>query len=279
MGKQTFQRRTIARIQEVAPNLRFVAFYHGGEERLNSCMLDYGDRSFVYILSSCYEDKEYFLYVGKSKASYSRFLNHTKKYAYSHMYLLECDPEYLTDSEKAVIRELTPIFNRKDNPEAGRIGRLLSIDYNAIQSEEAIESYLRRYSNYKKMGLFGFALPVVLYTAMEEEAFKAGCTCGEWVSSILEQTILQKQDMNLDHVSAIRTNLVTTKEFGNMHNKSQEQVKQYLHQQERMPGSAKIGRDWIVPYDMKYPENLRGKPGKQKEEGDAQESQKRDIYQ
>lgn len=265
MGKHTFQRRTIARIQEVAPNLRFVAFYHGGEERLNSCMRDYGDRSFVYILSSCYEDKEYFLYVGKSKASYTRFLSHTKKYAYSYLYLLECDPEYLTDSEKAVINELTPIFNRKDNPEAGRIGRLLGINYDAVQSKDSIESYLRKYANYKKMGLFGFALPVALYTAMEEEAAKSGWTCSEWVYGLLEQTILQRRNMDLENVNAIETNLVTTKEFGSIHERSQEQVKQYVHQRERMPGSVKIGRDWILPYDMKYPENMRGKSRKHKE--------------
>ena len=262
MAKQTFQRRTIGRILEVAPNLKFVAFYHGSEDRLNACMRDYGDRSFVYILSSCYENKEYFLYVGMSKASYSRCLMHSKKYAYSYMYLLECDPEHLADSEKAVIKELTPIFNRRDNPEAGRIGKLLGIDYDTVQSHEAIETYLRRYSNYKKMGLFGFALPVVLYTALEKEAAKAGCNCGELVYGILEQAILQQHDMDLDNVRDIATNLVTTKEYGNMHARSQEQVKQYLRQQERMPGTAKIGRDWIVPSDVRYPENLRGKPRK-----------------
>ena len=108
MAKLTFQRKTTKRILAVAPKLKFVAFYHRSEDRLNACMRDYGDRSFVYIFSSCYMDQEYFLYVGKSKAQYSRCLTHSKKYEYDHIYLFECDQEWLSESEKAVIKELTP---------------------------------------------------------------------------------------------------------------------------------------------------------------------------
>lgn len=259
MAKQTFQSRTTRRILEVAPKLRFIAFYHKSEDRLNACMRAYGGRSFIYIFSSCYMGEEYILYVGKSKAQYSRCLMHSKKYAFDHIYLFECEPEWLAESEKAVIRELTPIFNRNDNPQAGRIRHLLDIDYDAVQDEENIQCYLRRYSNYKKRGLFGFALPVALYTALENEAKKQGCTCGELVCGILEQKILQNGKLDLDHIEDIRTNLVTTQTYGDSHACSREQVKQYLRQVVRMPGTVKVGKTWLIPYDMKFPENLRGK--------------------
>ena len=259
MAKLTFQRKTTKRILAVAPKLKFVAFYHRSEDRLNACMRDYGDRSFVYIFSSCYMDQEYFLYVGKSKAQYSRCLTHSKKYEYDHIYLFECDQEWLSESEKAVIKELTPIFNRADNPDAVRIRQLLGINYDTVHNREAIQRYLHRYFNYRRMGLFGFALPVVLNTALEEKAIQTGCSCGELVCSILEHTILKEGKINLDNVSNIKTNLITTKSYGNSHACSQEQVKQYLHQPERMPGTAKIGNTWVIPYDTKFPEALRAK--------------------
>ena len=243
---------------EAAPKLKFVAFYHKSEDRLNACMRAYGGRSFIYIFSSTYMEQEYILYVGKSKAQYSRCLMHSKKYAYEHIYLFECEPQWLNESEKAVIRALTPIFNRNDNPQAGRIGQLLEIDYEAVLDEEAIQCYLRRYSNYEKRGLFGFALPVALYTALEDEARQRGCTCGELVYGLLEQKVLENGKMDLDNIKDIQTNLVTTKSYGESHACSQEQVKQYLRQVVRMPGTVKVGKTWLIPSDMKFPENLRG---------------------
>lgn len=249
----------MARIIKAAPKLKFVAFYHKSEDRLNACMRAYGGRSFIYIFSSCYMGQEYILYVGKSKAQYSRCLMHSKKYAYDHIYLFECEPEWLNESEKAVIRALMPIFNRNENPQASRIGQLLKIDYEAVQDEETIQCYLRRYSNYEKRGLFGFALPVALYTALEEKAMQQGCTCGELVHEILEQKVLENGKLDLDNIKDIQTNLVTTKSYGENHACSQEQVKQYLRQVVRMPGTVKVGKTWLIPSDMKFPENLRGK--------------------
>lgn len=259
MAKLAFYRRTTQRILSAAPHLKYIAFYHRSEDRLNACMREYGDHSFVYVLSCCYLDQEYFIYVGKSKTQYTRCLAHSKKYVYDHIYLFECEPEWLSESEKAAIKELTPIFNRNDNPNAVRIRQLLDIDYDVVHNREAIERYLHRYSNYTKMGLFGFALPMVLYVSLEEKAVQDGCSCGELVHSILEQAMLKHGKMDLDCHKEIKTNLVTTKTYGNSHARSQEQVKQYLHQKERMPGAAKIGRDWIIPYDMKFPEDKRGR--------------------
>ncbi len=257
MAKLAFHRRTTQRILSVAPHLKYIAFYHRSEERLNACMREYGDRSFVYVLSCCYMDQEFFLYVGKSKSQYSRCLRHTKMYEFDNIYLFEYPSEWLDESERAVIFEFRPIFNRKDNPDAVRLKQLLKIDYDAVHSRESIERYLLRISNYKEMGLYGFALPVVLYAALEGEAAQQGITCGEFVRIILEQVMLKQRAMNLDCVNNIKTNLVTTKSYGVSHARSREQVKQYLHQHERMPGAAKIGRDWIIPYDTKFPQDLR----------------------
>lgn len=270
MAKKTFQRRTTERVLETAPELKFAAIYRSSEDWFNTCMRGYGDRSFVYVFSTCYEGQEYFLYVGKSKAQYARCLAHSRKFAYEQIYLFECAPAKLADCEKAVIRELTPLFNRQHNPEAARLGQLLEIDYDAVQDQESIERYLRRYSNYKKMGLFGFALPVVLYTALEDAAAEAGCSCGDLVFQILENQLLRYGRMGLDQVRDIETNLARTEEYGNLHSRSQEQVKQYLKQKDRMPGAVKIGRDWIIPIDMKFPEDRRGKrKAKPEEEPDT----------
>ena len=259
MGKITFQRSTTKRIQLVAPQLKYVAFYHAKEDRLNACMRDYADRAFVYILSSVYEGEEYFLYVGKSKAQYARHLTHAKNYAYDHIYLFECEPEFLTESEAAVIGELCPLFNRMHNPMAERLSRILKIDYMSKQDGEMIRSYLQRYARYKKVGLFGFALPVAVFPALEKKAKEEKCTCSEMLQRILETLLGDEIIENLSRTESVtETNLVTTNVYADKNRKSAEQIKQYLHQGNRLPGAAKIGRDWVIPQDTRFPEDLRG---------------------
>jgi hypothetical protein len=223
-------------------------------------MRDYDSRSFVYILSSMYEGGEYFLYVGESMAQYGRHLNHSKKYAYDYIYLFECEPKHLMESEKAVIMELCPLFNRKDNPIAERMKRILEIDYTAKQDTQKIHQYLERYSKYRNTGLFGVALPVAVFSALERKAREENCTCSELVQCILEKTLSSEIVEGLKNPAAAmpKTNLVTTQEYGIQHEKSPEQIKQYLHQTDRIPGTAKIGRDWVLPRDTKFPEDLRG---------------------
>ena len=138
MGTPTFQRRTTTRVKAVAPSLKFVAFYHRDEDRLNACMHDYEDRAFIYILTSRYDNREYFLYVGKTKAQYARNLTHCKKYAYDHVYLFECEPGHLTSCEAAVIKELCPIYNLQNNPRAEQFRMLLGINYTATQDAPSI---------------------------------------------------------------------------------------------------------------------------------------------
>lgn len=261
MAKISFQRLTTKRIQMAAPWLRYAAFYHAEEDRLSACMRDYADRSFVYILSSMHEGEEYFLYVGKSKAQYARYLAHAKKYAYDHIYLFECEPGFLAESEAAVIAELCPIFNRKNNPLAQGIYSLLEIDYDAKQDKEMIRYYLERYARYRNTGLYGFALPVVVFSALKKMAGEEKRTCSELIQEILEKELKDKIEKELEHLNSAegKTNLITAKSYGKQHEKSTEQIKQYLRQANRLPGSAKIGRDWVLPQDTRFPEDLRGK--------------------
>lgn len=260
MGKITFQRLTTKRIQRVAPNLKYVAFYHAQEDRLNACMRDYANRSFVYILSSMFEGEEYFLYAGKSKAQYARCLTHSKNYAYDHIYLFECEEAFLQESEAAVIAELCPLFNKQYNPMAGRMKRILQIDYASRQDEKRIHHYLKRYAKYKRMGLFGFALPVAVFSALEEKAEEENCTSSEMLQVILEECLKDRLVAKLETADSVagETNLITTKVYGKQNGKSPEQIKQYLHQKNRLPGAAKIGRDWVIPQDTRFPEDLRG---------------------
>lgn len=259
MRKTTFQRATTRRILEAAPNLKYIAFYHGSEDRLNACMRDYADRSFVYVLTALHEGREYFLYAGKSRAQYSRHLTHTKKYEYDNIYLFECEPEFLSESETAVIRELTPLFNRASNPNAERIKLLLGIDYDAQQNSEKIRHYLELYSRYENVGLFGFALPVAVFAALEEEATATGCSCSEMLLRILEKSLDKKIAGKLEERISMETNLISAKEYGFLHNRSVEQVKQYLHQKNRLPGALRVGRDWVIARDAQFPEDHRGK--------------------
>lgn len=263
MGTPTFQRRITARVKKVARDLHFVAFYHRGEERLNACMHDYAGRAFVYILTSMYQDEEYILYVGKTKTQYARFISHSHHYEYDHIYLFECAPEVLDRCEVAVIKEFCPMFNRQHNPEAERFKVLFGIDYAAEQNAGSIAQYLERYARYRKAGIYGFALPMDLFAVLEKEARAQSYSCSDYMQVLLERILSKETARQLlsEDLTATETNLISTKEYGNLHAKSREQVKAYLMQQNRIPG-IKIGRDWIIPRDAKFPDDMREATGR-----------------
>lgn len=268
MRKTTFQRVTMNRIQEAAPELRFVAFYHRDEERLNACMLNYEGRSMLYVMTSVYEGKEYYLYVGKSKAQYARHLTHMKKYEYDHIYLFECAPEQLGNCEQEVIKALAPLFNRNLNPKLEQIKLLLDIDYDAIYDAQTIQAYLKRLSDYETLGLFGFALPAPVFLALEKEAANQGVSSSEWLLKVLEKELSKKISAELDRGEKLETNLLSAREYGDQYGRSVEQAKQYC-QKGRVAGAVKFGRDWLIPRDAKLPEDRRGKrktPEKEEQE-------------
>ena len=257
--KPTFQRVTTARILSAAPDLKYIAFYHADEERLNACMNDYRGRAFVYILSVDHLGSEHFVYVGKSKSQYSRMLNHFKKFAFDHIYLFESSTAQLSENEKAVIKELKPLFNRHCNPLAYRYKTLLGIDYNSYQDATTIHKYLALYEKYNTMGLFGFLLPQTVFSVLQQEAKKANRNCSELLQKLVEEAYPQEVAASLSNEACTcSTNLISAEYYGTLHGKSKEQIKQYL-QRERIPGALKVGRDWVLPQDTTFPEDLRKK--------------------
>ena len=204
-----------------------------------------------------YAGEEYFLYVGKSRAQYARCSTHSKKYAFDYIYLFECASEHLQESEAAVISELKPLFNRSNNPDAKRIKRLLKVDYEANQSADAIRAYLERYTHYNNKGLFGFVLSRTVFAALEYASALKNCDCSALLQQILEKEFEEIIPTELDKCVTTETNLLSTQQYAALHKRSPEQVKQYLHQNNRIPGAIRIGRDWVISKDARFPENKR----------------------
>ena len=90
------------------------------------------------------------------------------------------------------------------------------------------------------------------------EATSHQATVSEELTSILEalfaEDIPAEQEERMPEEG--RTNLVTTMEFAAIHGRSQEQIKQYLHQNGRLAG-RRFGRDWVIVDDEKLPQDRR----------------------
>ena len=127
-----------------------------------------------------------------------------------------------------------------------------------------IQQHLHRLVNYRKRGLFGFALSEAVFAALERAAALKGCDCSEMLQQILEEHLNKMIMKELDKDTFQETNLTTTKNYALQYGKSQEQIKQYLHQKGRIAGALRVGRDWVIPQDTKFPESIYRK--KRKEE-------------
>lgn len=90
------------------------------------------------------------------------------------------------------------------------------------------------------------------------EATSHQATVSEELTSILEALFAEDIPAELEERTPEegRTNLVTTMEYAMIHGKSQEQIKQYLHQSGRRTG-RKFGRDWVIVDDEKLPQDRR----------------------
>ena len=150
------------------------------------------------------------------------------------------------------------MFNRSHNSNLERIKLLLEIDYNATNDAQTIQSYLQKISTYESLGLFGFALPVAVFLALEKEAVEHECNCSEWLLHIHEKQLDKRITVELERGEKIETNLVSAKSYGNQHERSVGQAKQYC-KKGRVEGGIKLGWDWLIPRDAKLPENLHGK--------------------
>ena len=256
MPKPTFQRSTITRVLNAAPELKYVAVYHADDEWLASCIHNYQDRSFVYILTKEHNGNEHYLYAGKSKAQYARLLRHLQKCEFAHCYIFECEPEHLGNAEAAVIRELRPMYNYDHNPHAGRNRQILGIDFKSRKDDETIRKDLEKKLSYEENFLYGFSLPGAVYSALAQKAQAASCTCSELLQTILEKEYTKEIAQQASSLSPAQTNLVSARDYGKRNGKSREQINQYC-QKGRIPGAFRIGRDWVIPQDSRFPEDHR----------------------
>lgn len=260
MSKPNFQAITISRVEKSAPCLKYTAWYSATENCVSSCMNGYKNRSFVYLLTSIFDEKEYYIYVGKTTSQYTRFLSHIKKIDFSYIYLFECSEKNLAQSEHLVIKELKPLYNRKDNPLAMRHSQIIGIDCTKPHTSENITSDLRLKTAYERTGLFGFALNPAIFTVLKIKAEENNCNCSEMLQLILERMFSTEiGDKLKDASELIKTNLTTTNKYAKNHNRSRESIKQFLKEKNRIHGAMRIGRDWIFPDDTRFPADRRKK--------------------
>ena len=260
MSKNKTVSTLATRVMQVAPDLKYVATYSADHPLLKASLRLYEHRAFVYILTVQLTYREACIYVGKSRAQYDRILRHKSMYAFDKLYLFECEPSALRQSERDVIRLLVPIFNKQNNPMYGRYETVLDIDYSDLCDREKVIQYLQRWDNYCSCGVYGFALPPVIYRILKQEAQAHNCTVSEQLTEILEKRFSNdiSQTRDGDFKSEEKTNLITTAEYAVRHHKSQEQIKQYLKAGDRLNG-VKLGRDWVIIGDEKLPEDRRKK--------------------
>ena len=242
-------------LETAVPKLSFTAYYDADDPMLNASMRLYKKRAFVYVLAIDFHESEEYIYAGKSAFQYARMLQHIVNFSFSRVYLFECEETALEECEEAVIKLLRPIFNRQHNPNAIRYQRVLHIDYDVVQDKETTLQYLEKWHAYCEPGLYGFAIPPVLYSILKNDAAAHNHTVGQELTHLLEAVYADELcDTSVGEMQM--TNLVTTIAYGSIHGKSQEQIKQYLHQKNRLAGQ-KIGNVWLIPDDEAFPEDRR----------------------
>lgn len=260
MSKPNFQSIIISRIKKAAPCLKFVAVYNATEDWTSACMSGYENRSFVYLLTSLFNEKEYCIYVGKTKSQYTRFISHIKNVDFSHIYLFECEEKYLAQNEQLLIKELKPLYNRENNPLATRYSKLIGINYTEPHTSEKIKKDLQLKDEYEISGLFGFALSPAIFSVLKTKAEENNCNCSEMLQLILENLYSTEIAEKLRNPSELaQTNLTTTIKFAEKHGCRRESIKQFLKEENRIRGAMQIGRDWIFPEDTHFPADRRKK--------------------
>ena len=247
----------VEQLEKSVPKLSFTAYYESDDPMLNASMRSYKKRAFVYVLAFDFNDQEEYIYVGQSVFQYARMLQHIVNFTFNRVYLFECDAADLDECEAAVIRLLKPLFNRQHNPEAIRYHRILNIEYDVPQTEEITLRYLKQWEEYRSLGLYGFAIPPILFALFKKDTIAHGRTVSQEMTALLEALYAEEISDSAD-IEIQMTNLVTTGGFGAIHGKSQEQIKQYLHQDNRLAGQ-KIGNTWLIPDDELFPDDRREK--------------------
>lgn len=245
----------VERVEVSVPKLSFTAYYDAEDPMLNASMRLYRKRAFVYVLAIDFHESEEYIYAGKSAFQYARMLQHIVNFSFSRVYLFECEETALEECEEAVIKLLKPLFNRQHNPESLRYQRVLHIDYDVPKDRETTLRYLEQWHEYCTLGMYGFALPPVLFALLKKDAAAHSRTVGQEMTEILEALYAEEISASAG-IEVQMTNLLTTIGFGSIHGRSQEQIKQYLHQNNRLAGQ-KIGNVWLIPDDEAFPEDRR----------------------
>ena len=256
MGKRSVT-SLVERIERKVPQLSFTAYYAADDPMLLTSMRMYRDRPFVYVLAIDTDDREEVIYVGQSVSQYARMMQHLLNYGFNKVYLFSCDGAALNEAEAKTIRLLSPLFNRRHNPKAIQYQRVLNIEYDVAHNRESILRYLSRWKEYCDFGLYGFALPPVLFSMLKREAINHKRTVSEEMVDILEALFADEIHAELEEKRVIpKSNLLTAENYAAQHSRSVEQVKQYLHQDDRLV-ARKIGRDWVVVEDLPWPRDRR----------------------
>lgn len=247
----------VERIERKIPQLSFTAYYDAEDPMLLASMRMYRDRPFVYVLAIDVGDREEVIYVGQSVSQYARMIQHLLNYGFSKVYLFSCDGAVLNEAEAKAIRMLSPLFNRRHNPKAVQYQRVLNIEYDVPHDRESILHYLSRWKEYCDFGLYGFALPPVLFSMLKREASNHKRTVSEEMVDILEALFADEIHTALEEkIELPKSNLLTAENYAAQHSRSVEQAKQYLHQDDRLT-AQKIGRDWVVIEDLPWPLDRR----------------------
>lgn len=247
----------VERIEGKIPQLSFTAYYDAEDPMLLASMRVYRDRPFIYFLSIDVDDREEIIYVGQSVNQYARMMNHLVNFAFSKVYLFACDESASNETEAKAIKFLTPLFNRLHNPKAVQFQRVLNIEYDVAHNREETVRYLRMWKDYCEVGLYGFALPPVVYGILKQDAANHKRTVSDELVDILEAVYAEELHPAVAEKRKIRkSNLLTAENYAELHGRSVEQAKQYLHQNDRLVG-RKIGRDWVVIEDTPWPQDRR----------------------
>lgn len=256
--------KTVTQITEivtrVAPQLRYVAAYNADDPQLAGSMKLYPDRSFIYVLTLQFANSESCIYVGQTRAQYARFLQHRSTFVFDRIYLYECPENDLKKAEAAVIHRLKPLFNKTHNPESCRYERVLRLAETEVYDREMIINCYQKWNEYCSVGLFGFALPPVLFRLLKANATAHKLTVSEELTGILESFYADEiaDELNKNVTDEAKTNLKTTMDYGAIHQRTHEQIKQYLHQSDRLIGE-KIGQSWVLIEDERFPKDRRKK--------------------
>lgn len=132
----------------------------------------------------------------------------------------------------------------------------MSIAYDSPKDTETIHRNLEQKLRYEATNLYGFSLPGAVFSVLEQQARQQHCTCSELLQCILENTYPEEIAQTVPLQIPSETNLISSQAYGRINSRSQEQIKVYCRNN-RLSGAVRVGRDWLLPKDTRFPEDHR----------------------